>query len=123
MHVKIFQILTKRGVHGNVLNCLKLMYSQLKSSLRVENKISIFFPCNVGTRPGDISSPFIFLLFIQELSTLLKEKCQGIFITDQISPVQCILYADDVAHCADKVNNLQQQLNCISNLRVNMQKN
>ena len=81
-----------------------------------------------GYRQGDVSSPIIFNLFIQELSTFLNENCPGIFITDAISPVRCILYADDVAHYLETVNNLQVQLNKLSEfckeykLSVNMKK-
>ena len=83
------------------------MYSNLKANLRISDKITSPFLCNIGTRQGDISSPLIFNLFIQELPTLIRENCPGIYITDEISPIPCLLYADDVAHCAGTVNNLQ----------------
>ena len=90
------------------------VYSNLRANLRVSDKITARCLCNIGTRQGDLSSPIIFNLFIQELSTLIRENCPGICITDEISPIPCLLYADDVAHCADTVNNLQLQLNKLS---------
>ena len=52
------------------------------------------FPCNVGTRQGDISSPLMFALFINDLCTLLREQCgDGVFITPMFRTfsVSCML--------------------------------
>ena len=116
VHDQLFNILLKRGLRGKMFYILLDMYSNLRANLRVSDKITAPFLCNIGTRQRDISSPIIFNLFIQELSTLIRENCPGIYIyiTDEISPIPCLLYADDVAHCADTVNNLQLQLNKLS---------
>ena len=71
--------------------------------------------CNIGTRQGDLSSPKIFSLYINDLETHLKRHCnKGIFITNDVPDVFCLMFADDVACCADTVVNLQRQLNSIS---------
>jgi hypothetical protein len=57
----------------------------------------------------------MFNLYINELFPFLRNKGhRGIFITDQIPDIKCILFADDVANCADTAIELQSQLNSIS---------
>ena len=127
-HEVLFKVLSKRGIGGKVLRILRSMYSNLKACLRVGNKITEAFTCNIVTRQGDITSPIIFNLFIQNLSTFLSENYPGVFISNVISPIQCILYADNIAHCADTVRNLQIQINKLSEfcnefkLSINMSK-
>ena len=128
VHDKMFEVLLKRGLSGKIFNVLLSMYSNLRAFLRLGDKISMPFTCNIGTRQGDITSPIIFSLFVQELSTFIKQTCPGIYISEDASSIPCLLYADDVAHCADTVNNLQLQLNKLSDfcneskLEVNLAK-
>ena len=73
-----------------------------------------FFPCNIGTGQGDKSSSDNFIHFINVLSTLLRQTCHsGIFISNDIPDVICLMFADDVANCAETFAQLQQQLNVI----------
>jgi hypothetical protein len=56
----------------------------------------------------------MFNLYINELSPFLRHKGhRGIFTTDQIPDIIRILFADDVANCADTAIELQSQLNSI----------
>ena len=88
------------------------MYANLKSCVKLSSHCpTSYFPCNIGTRQGDISSPTIFSLFIDQLSNLLRKNCEtGIFIDNSIPDIVCLMFADDVANCAETVNRLQQQL-------------
>ena len=48
------------------------------------------------------------------MATLLQEKCNsGIFINNTIPEIVCLIFADDIANCAETVIRLQQQLNII----------
>lgn len=93
---------------------LKSMYEKLLSSVRVSNNMEINDPykstyiftdpfrCTVGTRQGDLSSTNIFNLYINELPNFLKSKGhKGIFFTDKIPEMLCMMYADDVVICAE----------------------
>ena len=45
---------------------------------------------------------------------MLREKCgNGIFITNEIHDIVCLMFADDVATCAETAIKFQQQLNVI----------
>ncbi|MEW8546755.1 MAG: reverse transcriptase family protein, partial [Candidatus Thiodiazotropha sp.] len=128
-HAKLLTCLADRGVGGKLLKVLKSMYCKLRSCVQNNGRYTDFFTCNVGTRQGCILSPVLFSLFINELITDIKSKCSnGIFITQDISDIYALLYADDIANCADTVISLQSQLNLVESfcartgMRVNLNK-
>ena len=128
-HQKLFISLLQKGIHGKYLRILKAMYSSLSATVRTSSGETNCFPCNVGTRQGDVSSPLIFALFINDLCTLLREQCgDGIFITPDVEDIFCLMYADDVANCAETRVRLQRQINLIGEfcnikeMKVNLNK-
>ena len=73
-----------------------------------------YLPNMLFTRQGDKTSSTIFDLFIDELSVRLRENCgSGIFITNDIPDIFCLMFADDVAGCAETAIKLQQQIHII----------
>ena len=128
-HVKLFEVLHNKGLHGKFLRILKDMYTDLFSCSKVNSnfinmnadvnlkdktcyfKTTDYFPCNIGTKQGDVSSPTIFALFINELAESLRRSCgTGIFITNDINDIYCLMFADDIANCAETAAKLQQQI-------------
>jgi len=98
------------GIHGQCMPILKSLYTNLRSCVKLNNGITDFFSCNIGTRHGDKTSSTIFYLFIDELSLFLRWNCgSGIFITNDIPYNICLMLADDVAGCAEIAIKLQQQ--------------
>ena len=114
-HYKLFSCLHNVGFKGKLYKVLVSMYSNMSSRIRIDNnKLTKALTCNVGSKQGDVTSTIIFNLYINELSRLLRERNhRGIFITDEIPDILCVLFADDVANCSDTVIELQRQLNSI----------
>ena len=113
-HKILFHSLANKGIHGKFLNILKSMYGRLSACVKTEHDLTSYFPCNIGPRHGCVASPLIFTLFINDLVTLLRENCRnGIFITQDVPEVLCLLFADDVAGCAESAASLQRQLDTI----------
>ena len=113
-HKILFHSLANKGIHGKFLNILKSMYGRLSACIKTEHGLTSYFPCNIGPRPGCVASSLIFTLFINDLVTLLRENCRnGIFITQDVPEVLCLLFADDVACCAESAASLQRQLDTI----------
>ena len=54
-HQKLFVSLLQKGTHGKFLNILKAMHSNLSATVRTDCGETCIFPCNVGTREGDVS--------------------------------------------------------------------
>jgi len=116
-HHKLWDCLIRNGIRedGKFLGIFKNMYKQLKSCVKVRNGLTGFFQCEKATKQGCVSSSIIFTLFINDLVKYISDKCHnGIFLTEQINNIHAILFADDVASCADTVVNLQNQINCVS---------
>ena len=62
------------------MHILKSLYTNLRSCVKVNNNVTGFFECNIGTCQGDKTSSTIFDLFIDELSVRLRENYgYGIF--------------------------------------------
>ena len=114
-HRKLFESLQRTGINGNFLRILSAMYSNLYSCVRTSvDMTTSYFPCNIGTRQGDVCSPTILSLFINELNSMLRSDCEsGIFIDNSISDIFCLMFADDVANCAESIIKLQRQINVI----------
>ena len=90
------------------------MYRKLKSCVKVNEGLTEYFECNIGTRQGCISSPIIFSLFINDLVSFLRSECEnGVFISNEIEDVLALMFADDVSSFADSVARLQKQINLI----------
>ena len=119
-HDVLFRSMKQKGIDGKIFRFLLTSYSKLKSCVRTEHGLTDFFPCTIGTRQGDISSPVIFSLFINDLCTLLREKGgRGIFISNSIPEILCLMFADDVASCSDTAIQLQRQINIIESFCTN----
>jgi len=59
-------------------------YTDLRSRVKVNNNVTDFFACNIGTHQGDKTSLTIFDLFIDELSVRLRENCGSGILSQMI---------------------------------------
>lgn len=108
-HNKLWDSLLRKSVDGKILNVFKSMYEKLKSCVKCGNGLTNYFNCTVGTRQGCVTSPIIFILFINDLVNYLREKCgNGIFVSNEIEDIFSLEFADDIAAVADTVHALQR---------------
>ena len=125
-HSCLFYRLITEGIHGRFLYVLMNMYEKLKSSVQVDCGFTSYFDCKTGTRQGCMLSPFIFSLYLNELINSLNKT--GIYLSETYPCVNILLYADDIAICANTVGNLQSQINCLDafckkwGMKVNLSK-
>ena len=111
-HDKLWDALERKGINGNFLGIWKSLYSKLKSCVKVDENLTKYFDCTIGTRQGCVGSPKIFSLFINDLISYLESKLnQGIFVTTDINDVLTLMFADDVSCFADSVAGLKRLLN------------
>ncbi len=97
--------------------------------VRTANGMTSYFPCSIGTRQGCVSSSLLFSLFINDLATRLREQCgSGIFVSNRIPDILCLMFADDIANCAETAVKLKQQINTVdlfcrnTGMQVNIEK-
>ena len=103
------------------------LYQNTKACVKLNNKISQSFRCNVGVRQGDNLSPLLFALFINDFNEFLSLKYDGLSglnnlftelsRNDEILTylrLYILLYADDTIIMAENPYQLQLTLNALN---------
>lgn len=87
--------LFRQGIQGKMLRVIKSIYEKVKSCVRSRNNFSDFFEYSVGLRQGEVISPILVSLFLEDLELFLKEKVDsGLLIEDRV--LILLLFADDM---------------------------
>eukprot|EP00745_Piridium_sociabile_P015926 TRINITY_DN2374_c0_g1_i12.p1 TRINITY_DN2374_c0_g1~~TRINITY_DN2374_c0_g1_i12.p1 ORF type:complete len:1135 (+),score=79.90 TRINITY_DN2374_c0_g1_i12:1880-5284(+) len=111
---KLWGILEKNGLNGNILQALKSMYKIVKAKVRVGGDFTDSFMCARGLKQGEVCSPVIFSLFINELTRdVLADGMHGIQLSPDFIQLLILLFADDIALISDSPIGLQKQLNIL----------
>ena len=120
--------LIKMGMRGKMLNIIKSMYNEAKSKVKHMGILSDEFLCELGVRQGESLSPFLFSIFLNDLSEyLISNNFKG-FELDNNKNVSLLLYADDAVIFCESKDDLQKGLDllydycCKWNLIVNTDK-
>ena len=101
--------LHKIGINAKMLRIIKDMYNKVKSCVRGCNSYSDFFDCAVGLKQGEVMSPLLFSLFIEDLELFLQDdQCCGLSI-DDITFI-LMLFADDMVILGKDRDDLQKSL-------------
>jgi hypothetical protein len=124
------RLLASLGVHGNTLATICEMYWSGAAHAKVHGRLGPALPTTCGVRQGDPLSPLLFGLYIDRLEAHLASAAAGVGVPlgDLPSPLQVLLYADDLVLLARDARGLQALLDalhtfCTANgLRVNTQK-
>ena len=117
------------------------LYQNTKACIKLNNKLSNSFNCNIGVRQGDNLSPLLFSLFINDFQGYLSDKYNGLSsLNDLFTEVNqddefeaflklyILLYADDTIIMAESPIDLQEALNAVANycelwnLKININK-
>ena len=112
-HDALLYKLKCHGIVGNILTILSSMYMQLNACVRTPMGVTNVFQCKAGVQQGSVLSPFLFKLFINDLSTRLnsldipKIQINNCFINH-------LLFADDLALISSSVFGLQKQFNVLA---------
>ena len=111
---KLWNILKSSGIDGKMLRALKSMYKVVKAKVRVGSEMTDSFSCPKGLKQGEISSPVLFSLFINELTKEMTSGGKhGIQLSPDLTELLILLFADDVVLVSDTVVGLQNQLNLL----------
>ena len=105
------------------------MHSNVKARVRCGSKLTQFINCSAGVKQGDISSPVLFSLFINELALKVIENGKH-GVTFPLDPFELfiLLLADDVVLLSETIIGLQTQINSLKDasntlgLQINMDK-
>ena len=74
LHSKLWKVLSTNGVKGKMYRAMTSMYNAVKAKVRAGDGLSDSFMCARGLKQGEICSPILFSMHINELA---KETAQG----------------------------------------------
>lgn len=125
----LWPILLKNKIKGKLFRCIKSMYHSVKARIKGSNgSLSEYVSCTFGVKQGDICSPILFSLFINELAIdVIRNGRHGSTFLDAFE-LFIMLLADDIVLLSETVIGLQNQLNNLQlsatklMLKVNMDK-
>ena len=83
---------------------LTCMYNVVKAKVRSGGDLTDSFMCPRGLKQGDICSPILFSLLINELAKEIMERGRhGIQLIPDLIEIFILLFADDVILASDTV--------------------
>ena len=107
-HWNLFKKLINRGVPLIVVRILVYWYRTQTFCVKWGSVTSVFFNVSNGVRQGGILSPYLFVIYVDDLSALLNSSGVGCHINN--SPINHIFYADDLCLMAPSPSGLQKLL-------------
>ena len=119
--------LRKEGVQGRFLDVLISMYSNDKSAVKIDNKLTEAFTCFAGVKQGCTMSSTLFNFYLSDQPKFLNTKSStDIMLGDR--SISVFFYADDLVIFSRSAKNLQINLNKLesfcetADLSVNLDK-
>eukprot|EP00745_Piridium_sociabile_P014170 TRINITY_DN20886_c0_g1_i8.p1 TRINITY_DN20886_c0_g1~~TRINITY_DN20886_c0_g1_i8.p1 ORF type:complete len:261 (+),score=20.11 TRINITY_DN20886_c0_g1_i8:185-967(+) len=70
----LWPVLLKNGIKGKLFKCVHSMYINVKARIRCGAQLSDYMNCTRGVKQGDVTSPVLFSLFINELALEVIRK-------------------------------------------------
>ena len=112
------------NIKGKVIRVMMNLYDGAKSSVKTPTGVSESFACQMGVRQGENLSPFLFALFLNDLSNFMAENgseglkylhhysnCEFVRGLGYMLKLYVLLYADDTILFSDSAIGLQNGLN------------
>ena len=79
-HIKLFKIISKKGVYPKLLKLLFNMYSQQTMSVRWDIVVSQPFKAGNGVKQGGVLYPILYTLYLDELMDMVKSSGFGCYV-------------------------------------------
>jgi hypothetical protein len=107
--------LLENKIGGRFYDLIKNLYMNTKCAVKIGDQRTSFFSYSEGVRQGCVLSPILFNLYINELPQLFEKTNSDPFILSNNTPINSLLYADDLVILSQSQNGLQ---NCLNTLHI-----
>ena len=105
------------NIKGRIMKLIFNLYQNTKACVKLNNKLSKSFNCNVGVRQGDNLSPLLFAIFLNDFEQFISTKYSGLDALNKLYSkaatndeiltllkLYVLLYADDTIIMAESPN-------------------
>ena len=89
---KLWYILVKAGITGKLLRIIRSLYTDVRACIKSTGQISEEFPVNTGLLQGEVLSPLLFNMYINDLESHRKLSIRRIEGTEFICFDVCRRY-------------------------------
>jgi Reverse transcriptase (RNA-dependent DNA polymerase) len=110
-HEGLWKRLLDIGVDGRMGRVIRNIYQVVESSVILGKELTDWFEVELGVRQGCTLSPLLFLIFVEGLSEKLRKSEIGIRARN--INFNHLLFADDLAICAESREELQKLLDLV----------
>ena len=107
-HKALILKLLRHGIADRFTNIMQNIYSCSQSCVKLGGTLGPEFVCSKGVRQGDVLSPSLFNIFVNDIPDVIKETNNTPCLGDQ--PIGCLLYADDLVIMSHELEDLQKKL-------------
>ncbi len=127
-HCYLWRVLEAFGFCQNFINCIKVLYSDVESILKVNGGLCAPFSVHRGVRQGCSLSGMLYSLAIEPLLQQIRAKLHGICLPNCENNLIVSAYADDVIVMINRQSDIQvlsrllKTFNGLSSARVNWSK-
>ena len=106
----LYKIYQNMGITGKMWRLIRNWYTNMKEFVVVDGQSSRVYEVAQGTKQGGILSPYLFLVFINDLMKELNNTNAGVFISGVYfgSP----MFADDLTMLSKMNSGLDKMLQC-----------
>ena len=111
-HNKLFKMLVSLNFPTRMVKLLIYWYSNQMVNVRWKSTITSSFVMRNGTRQGSILSPYLFSVYMRDISFAINRSGHGCHMADV--PCNIIFYADDMVILAPSWHSLQLLLDLCS---------
>ena len=120
----LWSTLLNAGICGKLFKCVMSMYACVRAKVRSGGKLTDYIQCTSGVKQGDVCSPILFSIFINEITNeVVRHGRHGIQFNNDLIELLILLLADDVVLMSETVIGLQTQLNCLFRAATRLQLN
>ena len=110
----LFKKLLSHNITGKLYNCIKNMYTNDLTCIKIGDKLTETFCINRGVKQGCILSPLLFNIFIADLPKTLGDTSSNPVQIDETKTLNSIIWADDLILLSETEAGLG---NMLSNLK------
>ena len=108
----LYKLSSSFDVHGRLFNSISTILESSSAQIRLNGLFTDPFKVTSGVKQGDIISPLLFSLYLNDLATGIKSLNCGIDIGT--INLAILLYADDIALIAPDEHSLQEMISYVN---------